>query len=107
MLVRVVRGAGDSMAPEMLFDPLCTTQAVCTDKGVSYLYDEGLNKRIYEVSIPYRGVINMFDRVALFDSSLGESFVGRVIAHQVVISNDDGAVTVISSITIERSIEKE
>lgn len=103
MKVLVTRGAGDKLAPEVIFDVLCNVQSVGVERGKSYLYDEGFNKRLYEVKIPYRGIVYPSDLVTVYDGSVGEGFVGRVISHVVSITQEDGAVSVDSTITVERS----
>lgn len=103
MRVLVSRGAGDKLAPDTIFDPLCNIQSVGVERGKSYLYDEGFNKRIYEVKLPYRKAIYPSNILAIHDGSVGESFVGRVVSHVVSITQENGATSVESAITVERS----
>jgi hypothetical protein len=103
--VLVNRKAGDKLAPEIIVDILCNVQAVGIDRGKQYLYDEGMNKRVYEISLPYRKQIYPADVIVVHNGSVGESFVGRITAHTINITQSDGAITVDSLITVERSEE--
>ena len=105
MRVLVTRGAGDNLAPDIIVDELCVIQAVGIERGKVFLYDEGFTKRVYEITFPYRGVIYPTDLIALHDSSVGESFVGRVTAHSIAIASEEGTRTVQSTVTLERSDE--
>lgn len=105
MRVLVSRGAADNLAPETLVDPLCTTQVVGVEKGKAYLYDEGYHKREYIIELPYRKAIYPSQTMTVHDGAVGESFVGRVAAHGINITQVDGAMSVDSTITVERSDE--
>lgn len=105
MRVLVSRGAGDKLAPETIVDILCNVQSVGVDRGKQFLFDEGMNKRTYEISLPYRKEIYPSDIIAIHDGSVGESFVGRVTAHTISITQNDGAISVDSNLTVERSDE--
>jgi len=105
MRVLVSRGAGDKLAPEVIFDSLCNTQAVGVERGMSYLYDEGFNKEIYVITLPYRVPIYPGYLVAVHHGAVGESFVGRVTAHEIQVTKENGAIVANSTITLERSLE--
>lgn len=108
MRVTVSRGAGDKKAPEILIDPLCTRHDVATERGRTYLYDNGFTKRIYTISIPYRGEVYPGMEYAIHDSTLGESFVARVTAHNVSMQQDgNGKLTIRSVLTVVRSMVNE
>ena len=105
MRVLVSRGAGDKLAPEVIFDPLCNIQVIGVERGMSYLYDEGFNKEIYVINLPYRIPIYPGYLIAVHHGAVGESFVGRVTAHEIQVVKDNDAVVVNSTITLERSLE--
>ncbi len=105
MRVLISRGAGDKLAPETIVDILCNVQAVGVDRGKQFLYDEGMNKRTYEISLPYRNQIYPSDIIVVHNGTVGESFVGRIIAHTINITQNDGAISVDSNLTVERSDE--
>lgn len=102
MRILVSRGAGDKLAPETLIDPLCTTSGIGTAKGQMYLYDEGYNKRMYEVTFPYIQAVYPSDIVAIHDNTIGESFVARVVSHSINVSVEDGVVVIDSTLLVER-----
>ena len=93
------------MSPETLFDPLCNIQSVGVEKGKCFLYDEGFNKKIYDIELPYRDQIYPSDLIGVHDGTLGESFVGRVTSHSINIVQTDGAISIDSALTVERSEE--
>jgi len=103
--VLVSRGAADRLAPETIIDSLCTEQIVGVERGKAYLYDEGYHKREYVLELPYRRAMYPADTVTIHDGSVGESFVGRVTAHEIRITQTDGIVAVESTVTVERSDE--
>jgi len=105
MRILVTRGAGDKLAPETLIDTLCTTNDIGKEKGSTYLYDEGYNKRLYEMQFPYKGKIYPTDLIAVTDNNLGESFVGRVIFHKVDINMTNNTLSINSTVIVERKEE--
>ena len=107
MRVLVSRGTGDKLAPEVIFDSLCTTQNVGVERGRCYLYDEGFIKEIYTISLPYRVPIYPGYLLAIHHGAVGESFVARVVAHEIHIGTENDARVINSTITVERSIEIE
>lgn len=107
MRVLVSRAAGDKLAPEIIYDSLCTTQAVGVERGRSYLYDEGFIKEIYTIVLPYRVPIYPSDLLAIHHGEVGESFVARVTSHEIFIGIENDARIINSTITAERSIEIE
>ena len=107
MRVLVSRGAGDKLAPEVIFDSLCTTQSIGVERGRCYLYDEVFIKEIYTISLPYRVPIYPGYLLAIHHGAVGESFVARVVAHTINIRQDNDTRVIDSTITVERSIEIE
>jgi len=105
MIVLVSRAAGDKLAPETLVDVLCNSQNIGVEKGKSYLYDQGFNKKPYEVTLPYRRPIYPSQLAAVHGGSIGASFVGRVTSHNINITQIEGAISVESAVIIERSEE--
>ncbi|OYT14769.1 MAG: hypothetical protein B7C24_16595 [Bacteroidetes bacterium 4572_77] len=98
MRILVTRGAGDKLAPETLIDVLCITTGIGTERGKVFLYDEGYNRRMYEIIIPYTSKIYPSDLVAIHDNSLGESFVARVVSHTVKIKMENEVLSIESVI---------
>lgn len=106
MKVTVKRGSGNNIAPDIIVDPLCNTQTVGVARGMMFLYDEGMDKQIYVITIPYRRKIYPSDIIAVHYGKLGESFVARVIQHDIKIYSENEALNIDSVLTVERSIEK-
>ncbi len=105
MRILVTRGAGNKLAPETLIDPLTVTTNIGVEKGKTYLYDEGYNKRIYELRLPYSGKMYPTETVAIHDNNLGESFVGRIVSHSVDIKVEKDALSIESILIVERKEE--
>lgn len=106
MRILVTRGLGDNLAPDSIIDSLCTTVGVGTLRGMTYLYDEGYNKKVYTLTVPYTGKIYPAELVTVHDSSLGESFVGRVVSHSVTISiENDESLIIESTLVVDRKEE--
>lgn len=105
MKVLITRGAGDSLAPETIIDPLAISPSVGADRGKQFLYDEGFDKKNYEIDVPYRDAIYPTDLIAVLDGSIGESFVTRVTGHLITVEldGDKGAASIVSSLSVERS----
>lgn len=105
MKVLITRGAGDSLAPESIIDPLIVSPSVGADKGKQYLYDEGFDKKNYAIDVPYRDPIYPTDLISVLDGSVGESFVTRVTGHLITVelNGDKAAASINSSLSLERS----
>lgn len=104
MRVLVSRGAGDKLAPEVIFDSLCNVQSIGVAHGQQYLYDNGFIKQIYVITLPYRMQLYPGDLIAVHHGSVGQSFVARVTAHSIHIGQENDARFIHSTITVERSI---
>ena len=105
MRVLITRKAGDKLAPDVIVDTLCTTTLVGTERGKAYLYQTGFDKKMYELTLPYRRPIYPTDTVTIHDGTVGESFVGRVTRHEIQITQSDGAISIDSTVTVERNEE--
>jgi hypothetical protein len=105
MRVLVSRGAADRKSPEVIVDPLCTLQTVGVERGKAYLYDEGYNKREYVIESPYRKPMYPANTITVHEGSIGESFVGRIMSQEILVIQENGAVSISSAITVERSDE--
>jgi len=105
MKVRVYRKSGDNEYPEVLVDELCTTDAVGKAKGLCFLYENGLDKLVYDMDVRYTGLLSPNDVVFIDDSSIGESFYGRVKDIKISGNRTDGSLDITRTITIERYIE--
>ena len=104
MKTLIQRSTGDNVAPDLIINPLCNTELVCTEKGKEYLYSEGFDILNYEIEIPFRQSILCSDIVNVLDISIGEEFYSRVSGWSLSLSLTDGLVTVKQTLTVERSI---
>jgi len=102
MKVLVQRDTGDNVAPDPLVDPLSIAYSACVAKGQSFLYDS-FTKKMYDITMPFRGAYVCGSTIEVNDSSLGESFKSRLTAWSINLTVNAGSVTIEQTISIERS----
>lgn len=105
MKVRVFRKSGDKEYPEIIVDELCTDESVGKAKGMTFLYDN-MSKMVYDVETRYDGLLNPNDVILLDDTSIGESFYGRIKNINISGSRDQEALVIDQNITIERYLDE-
>ena len=107
MKTLIQRSTGDRVSPDLIINPLCTTELVCTEKGKEYLYSEGFDVLNYEIEIPFRQSLVCSDLINVLDISIGETFYSRLSGWSLGVSVQDGKVAVKQVLTVERSIADE
>ena len=107
MKTLIQRSTGDNVSPDLIVNPLCVTELVCTEKGKEYLYSEGFDVLNYEIEIPFRQSLVCSDLINVLDISIGETFYSRLSGWSLGVSVQDGKVAVKQVLTVERSIADE
>ncbi len=77
-VTHVVRWPGDRPAPELIVDPLCTTQAIATERGRNWLDDQGYPKQRYTASTPPRTWVLPGAVLEVQDATLAETWRARL-----------------------------
>ena len=106
MKVRVYRNSGDNEYPEILVDELCVTEQVGIQKGKCFLYDNGFDKLVYDVQTNLNKQLNPNDIAFIDDSSIGESFYGRITGININCIRNDGALDITQTLNIKRYIDE-
>lgn len=105
MKVIVTRGSGDNPSPDALVDVLCTTEQIGTLKGQAYLYDEGFDKFIIDLTVKIPRDIVCGDILEYFDPDYGTIHRGRIVGwNNACSAEDDGSITFTQTINVEKSI---
>lgn len=105
MKVRVYRNVGDNEYPEILVDELCVNEQVGIQKGKCFLYDNGFDKLLYNVETNLTNQLNPNDIAFIDDSSIGESFYGRITAIDINCDNNAGALDITQTLTVQRYVD--
>ncbi len=109
MKVLVRRGAANKMADETIVDILANAYSTAVSKGQNFLYEEGFDKMLYDIVIPFRDdTLICSDLVEIEDASLGEDFRARATSWKISADTQtENAVIIDHSIEIERSLDNE
>ena len=105
MKILVKREDGNNQAPDAIVDELCCTQNVCTERGKTFLYENGFDKMCFEIDIPYRQAISCGDIIKIMDASLGKEFFARVSGWSLHVDWNEG-LNVTQTIKCEQSLEE-
>lgn len=102
MIVEIIRGLGDKKA-EPIVNPLCVTGQVCIQKGRNFLDNNIGNIKEYRIRMKYKPVPLSGLVVKVMDSSLGQSFFGRVTGFNIRVAGmmDKAPVNIETQITVE------
>ncbi len=104
MRVLVSRLAGDILSPEVIVDDLAVLTSVGVERGKAYLYTEGIDKRLYSVKLPYRGVFYPGMLLGISNMAVGDSFVGRVTEVTVSSEVEDNTLCIYTNLSVERCV---
>lgn len=104
MKVLVQRGAGDKQASETLVDELCNTLIPAVAKGQNFLYQEGFDKLLYDIEIPFRFPLLCGDTVEVNDISIGECFKSRLSSWSIAVVLTEDTVQIDQQLSLERSV---
>lgn len=80
MRIIVSRGLGDNPSPDVLVDSLLFSEAVATEKGKAYLYDNGFDQLDYTLHTKIPRDIKCGDILQFFDPDYGNEIKGRVVS---------------------------
>lgn len=104
MKIEVIRAPGDIPAPAII-NALCTQDAAGIECGRNFLDENGFNKAIYDITMPYRTLPSVGAIVQVSDSALGQVFYAKIISfsHSVAAQTEATPPVVSTRITVERS----
>jgi len=107
MKVKVIRGEGTNEYPGVIANELCSTEAVGVELAKEFLFSNGFDKYLYEITTDFKGDMVCNDVLVVSDSSIGEIFYGRVTGWSVNLSfSKDSGLNVEQTISLERSIHE-
>ncbi len=103
MKLMVKRDAGDRLAPDPVVDSLCNAQAPALSRGQNYLYENGFDKKFYNVNISFMGGA-CGDTIEVQDTSLGKIFKAKLNGWKIQASIKNDGIIIKQNIRIERSL---
>jgi len=107
MKVIVRRSTGDKQSSEAIVDVLCNTLTPAVARGQNYLYQEGFDKLLYDLVIPFRAPLICGDTVQMDDASIGESFKSRLSGWSISADLQNDTIQIDQQLSLERSIVDE
>jgi len=102
MKVIVSRGAGDNPAPDTIVDSLCTTDILGIKRGQAYLYDEGFDRLVFNITVKIPKILLCGDIIEFYDPDYGKTYRGKLTATSYSArANDDGTIEFSQDLTID------
>jgi len=92
---------------DTIVDPLCTIDAVAIERGRNFLDEEGPDKTIFDISLPYRNLPLPGKIIEINDGSLGRVFKSKLLSVNISIGalTESNPVVVNMDISVEKSEE--